>query len=224
MRKRWLILGSIAVATVTVISQLPLSLVAPKAEFAGKPLKYRGTIWNGQVSGTDAGVLNLDTSLWRFVTGDNPVHVKGGPSGLEIEIEVGLGGLRAVQVEGSMKTLALRDPRIGAVNGNFRLNIPDMKLLEVCEYADGTAWTDFLSQNSATLRWKGPPLEGPVRCENGFILVDLAGQDRHRTPSRSREPGRRLEVPSALPITHLAEWRPQIVCRRLMYRPGCRTW
>jgi small subunit ribosomal protein S1 len=23
---------------------------------------------------------------------------------------------------------------------------------------------------------------------------------------------------------HLAEWRPQIVCRRLMYRPGCRTW
>jgi hypothetical protein len=23
---------------------------------------------------------------------------------------------------------------------------------------------------------------------------------------------------------HFAEWRPQIVCRRLMYRPGCRTW
>jgi glycine dehydrogenase len=27
---------------------------------------------------------------------------------------------------------------------------------------------------------------------------------------------------TTLLITHLAEWRTQIVCRRLMYRPGCR--
>jgi hypothetical protein len=29
-----------------------------------------------------------------------------------------------------------------------------------------------------------------------------------------------VEVPVAFLITHLAEWRPQIVCRRLMYRPA----
>ena len=37
---------------------------------------------------------------------------------------------------------------------------------------------------------------------------------------------RRIVLEVCLPFLdiHLAEWRPQIVCRRLMYRPRCRTW
>jgi F-type H+-transporting ATPase subunit beta len=38
------------------------------------------------------------------------------------------------------------------------------------------------------------------------------------------EPGLVLEVCLPFLDIHLAEWRPQIVCRRLMYRPRCRTW
>lgn len=161
-----------------VITQLPLSMVAPKAEFAGKSFKYSGTIWSGQVSGTDAGILYLETSVSRLFSGQNPVHVTGGPAGLSLKAEAGIGGLRAVNVEGSMKSLALRDPRVGAVNGNFKLEIPDMKIMETCEYANGKVWTDFLSQNAAIFRWKGPELEGPVKCEDGRIIVDLAGQDQ----------------------------------------------
>ena len=178
MLKRWIVLGAVLAIGGAVLSQLPLSMVAPKAEFAGKPLKYSGTIWSGQVSGTDAGTLYLETSIGRLFSGANPVHVWGGPDGLSLKAEAGPGGLRAVNVEGSMKSLALRDPRVGAVNGNFKLEIPDMKILEICEYANGTAWTDFLSQNAAIFRWKGPVLEGPVKCEDGRIIVDLAGQDQ----------------------------------------------
>ena len=45
-----------------------------------------------------------------------------------------------------------------------------------------------------------------------------------RPSSRTQEPGLVLEVCLPFLDIHLAEWRPQIVCRRLMYRPRCRTW
>ncbi len=159
------------------ISQFPLSAIGPKIDIGGKTPSYSGTIWKGYVSGTDAGVLNLETSIGRLFRGKNPVHVWGGPNGLSIHAEAGPSGLRVLKLEGTMKALALRDPRVGAVNGNFRLDVPDMKVMRICDYAEGTAWTDFLSQNSATLRWEGPDLEGPVTCEDGLIIVDLSGQD-----------------------------------------------
>lgn len=160
-----------------VISQFPLSAIGPKLNIGGKTPSYSGTIWKGFMSGTDAGLLNLETSIGRLLTGKNPVHVWGGPDGLSVKAEAGFSGLRSIKLEGTMKALALRDPRIGAVNGNFRLDVPDMKLMQTCEYAKGTAWTDFLAQNKATLYWQGPVLEGPVSCEDGQILVDLEGKD-----------------------------------------------
>ena len=50
------------------------------------------------------------------------------------------------------------------------------------------------------------------------------GTDRLRPPSQLRELGQLPEVQLSLLCIHLAEWRPQFVCRRLMYRPRCRTW
>lgn len=161
-----------------VISQFPLSAIGPKIIIGGKTPSYSGTIWKGFMSGTDAGLLNLETSLGRLLTGKNPVHVWGGPDGLSVKAEAGFSGLRAIKLDGTMKALALRDPRIGAVKGNFRLDVPDMKLMQTCDYANGTAWTDFLSQNKSTLYWQGPVLEGPVSCVDGQILVDLAGKDQ----------------------------------------------
>ena len=177
MRKRWIILAGLVVVAGAVISQFPLSAIGPKIDIGGKTPSYSGTIWKGYMSGTDAGVLELDTSLGRLFSGKNPVHVSGGPEGLSIHAEAGLSGLRAIKLEGTMRALALRDPRVGAVNGNFSLDVPDMKVLKQCDYAEGTAWTDFLSQNQATLRWQGPALEGPVRCEEGNIIMELSGQD-----------------------------------------------
>ncbi len=162
-----------------IISQLPLSLVGPKMDIGGKTPQYGGTIWKGYMTGTDAGVLEVETSPGRLLSGKNPVHVWGGPNGLTIRAEAGPSGLRALKLEGTMKALALRDPRVGAVNGNFKLDVPDMKIVQRCDYATGTAWTDFLSQNAATFRWQGPALEGPVSCdEEGRIIVDLSGKDQ----------------------------------------------
>jgi len=152
-------------------------MVAPKIDIGGKVPDYTGTIWRGYITGTDAGTLNLETSIMRLLKGDNPVHVWGGQQGLDLRFEAGLSGLRLVKIEGTMKALALRDPRLGAVSGNFKLDVPDMKLMETCEYAKGTAWTDFLSQNSGRLLWKGPDLEGPVTCDDGKIIADLSGKD-----------------------------------------------
>ena len=178
VRKRWIILTGLVVVASAVISQFPLSAIGPKLSIGGKTPVYSGTIWKGYMSGTDAGVLNLETSLGRLFTGKNPVHVWGGPDGLLVKAEAGPAGLRAIKLEGTMKALALKDPRIGAVNGDFRLDVPDMKLMQDCEYANGTAWTDFLSRNKSTLYWEGPVLEGPVRCENGQIIMDLSGKDQ----------------------------------------------
>ncbi len=36
--------------------------------------------------------------------------------------------------------------------------------------------------------------------------------------------GLRLKGAGTLPVIHFGEGRPQSVCRRLRYRPGCRTW
>jgi len=175
--KRWIILGGIVAIGGAVISQLPLSLVGPKIQISGKTPQYSGTIWNGFMTGTDAGTLTLKTSLGKLFSGKNPVHVWGGPDGLSIRAEAGFSGLRALNLDGTMKALALRDPRVARVNGNFRLDIPDMKLMQSCEYADGRMWTNFLSQNVDLMRWKGPELEGPVTCEDGNIIADLSGAD-----------------------------------------------
>ncbi len=178
MRKRWLIgIGVLAIAG-GVLSQLPLTWIGPKVEIGGKVPSYSGTIWRGFVTGTDAGTLNLTTSLGRLLKGGNPVHVSGGPPGLLINAEAGLSGIRAVKTEGTIKALALQDPRLALVNGSFKIDVPEMKLMETCEYADGTVWTDFLARNSGRLRWKGPELEGPVSCENGQIVLNMTGKDR----------------------------------------------
>lgn len=177
MRKRYYVLLGLLVITGGIVSQLPLSWIGPKTEIAGKVPNYSGTIWRGFVTGTDAGTVEVTTSFGRLVTGKNPVHLSGGPPGLSIYAEAGMAGVRAVKAEGSMKALALQDPRLGLVNGDFRIDVPDMELMEICEYANGTVWTDFLARNSARLRWKGPELEGPVSCEEGRIVLDMTGKD-----------------------------------------------
>jgi len=112
MRKRWIFAGLIVMAG-AAMSQFPLSIVGPKMELGGKMPSYGGTIWKGYMSGTDAGVLEIETSPTRLFSGKNPVHVWGGPDGLSIQAEAGLSGLRSLQLEGTMKALALRDPRVG---------------------------------------------------------------------------------------------------------------
>ncbi len=178
MAKRLLIFGGILALVTGAISQLPLSWVAPKVDIAGQVPEYGGTVWNGFISGTDAGVLNLDVSPLRLVSGKNPVRVTGGPAGINLNAEAGLSGLRALKVSGSIKALALTDARLALVNGNFDLDITDMKMMESCDYAEGIATTDFLARNSVRLRWKGPVLEGPVSCEDGNVILDLTGKDR----------------------------------------------
>jgi len=176
--KPLLITGGIIAILAGAISQLPLSWVAPKVDIAGQVPEYGGTVWNGFISGTDAGVLKLDVSPLRLLSGKNPAHVSGGPAGIDMNAEAGLSGLRALKLSGSIKALALTDARLALVNGNFNLDIPNMKMKESCEYAEGTASTDFLARNSVRLRWKGPVLEGPVSCEDGSVILDLTGKDR----------------------------------------------
>jgi len=178
VRKRWWILLGLLAVGGGVISQLPLSWVGPKVEMGGKIPSYSGTIWDGTMSGTDAGVLQINSSLKRLFTGGNPVHVQGGSAGLNIHAEAGPSGLRALKAEGPMKALALRDPRLSFVNGSFKVDVPNAKILKRCEHAEGTVWTDFLAKNGARLRWTGPELSGPVTCEDGKIVLNMTGKDR----------------------------------------------
>merc|ERR1719370_1820779 len=63
------------------------------------------------------------------------------------------------------------------------------------------------------LKGRSPPRHGDFTVGPPFC----AGYDRLRPLSRTQEPGLVLEVRLPFLDIHLAEWRPQIVCRRLMY-------
>jgi hypothetical protein len=117
-------------------------------------------------------------------------------------------------------------PTSVAANGEYYLDLytPD-QLITVTKnmsYVDSDTTSDqqFITDLLISKLYLSSKAES--RLEHGNDTVGLshcAEKDRLRSPSRSRELGRRLEASSAFPIIHLAAFEPQIVCRRLTYRP-----
>jgi len=160
MRKRYIFLGCLS-AFAALISQLPLSWVAPHFLPAGvgQNIGYSGTVWNGQVKGLDyIGTANFQVNPKALVSG----------------------GLPLTFVSQSPK-LPTRDGRLKELAGNVNIQLSELQMKEgSCAFAKGKASTDFLSLNRSRWRWQGPILEGPISCEEGDLVVNLAGRENRQ--------------------------------------------
>lgn len=137
-------------------------------------LQMQGTLWNGTVSGLPIfGTANVSTS----------------PLARQVEIEAGEGrnyvagtlsptGAKAVDFRMDFASVPFTDGRLTGLRGDFTAKISDMQIeANACKTAAGTARTDVLQRNGGTVDWTGPELTGPIRCENGALIVDMAGRD-----------------------------------------------
>jgi len=141
-------------------------------------LDMRGSIWRGTVSGLPLfGSANLSIApLARrvdFQSGEGGNYLAGIISPTEAaDIDFRL----------DLTTVPFTDGRLQGLRGDFSAQISEMKISEQsCEMAIGTARTDVLQRNGGTIQWTGPELTGPIRCEDGALLVDLSGQDAQQT-------------------------------------------
>ncbi|MEP4053343.1 MAG: type II secretion system protein N [Litorimonas sp.] len=141
-------------------------------------LDMRGSIWRGTISGLPLfGSANLSIApLARrvdFQSGEGGNYLAGIISPTEAaDIDFRL----------DLTTVPFTDGRLQGLRGDFSAQISEMKISEQsCEMAIGTARTDVLQRNGGTIQWTGPELSGPIRCEDGALLVDLSGQDAQQT-------------------------------------------
>ena len=43
--------------------------------------------------------------------------------------------------------------------------------------AEGRIWTNLLTRMESRWQWRGPELEGPISCQEGDVVLSLAGQN-----------------------------------------------
>ena len=137
-------------------------------------LKMQGTIWSGTLSGLPLfGTANVNISpaarQVKFEAGQGRNYVSGllFPSGAE-----------AVDFRMDFATVPFTDGRLRGLRGDFTAQISEMQIAEQsCQAATGSARTDVLQRNGGTIQWTGPELTGPIRCEDGSVVVDMSGQD-----------------------------------------------
>ena len=178
-KKRYIAPGLIG-GVFALLSGIPLSWVGgfvPKGDLPS-PLKYSGTIWHGQVTGIPlTGPMAIRTSPKKLFSG-TPVSVTGGGSAVYIKGDVGLSQIKDLRFQGEISDLPMTDGRLASMAGTISVTIEDLKLTKTgCRSASGTARTDVLARNRASLQWQGPELSGPISCEDGNILAALKGQD-----------------------------------------------
>jgi len=98
----------------------------------------------------------------------------------------GRSGLKDVSISGQVWTFSNVDPRLSGVRGSFsvslnRLAVDPGNPAAGCTSASGHARTDVLQSNEAWWSWAGPDLQGPIRCEDGALLLALAGDQSGQT-------------------------------------------
>lgn len=179
---RW-IFPALLSGLVAIVAFFPMSWAAgwvlpDSVKSAAPDLTVRGTIWQGSVSGLPIfGTANLDIS----------------PLSRTLELQAGQarnyasGTLSSTQAKDldlrlDLASVPFTDGRLQGLQGNFTAEISEAQFEEQnCQSAVGTARTDVLKRNGGKIDWTGPELTGPIRCEDGALIVDLSGRDAQQS-------------------------------------------
>jgi hypothetical protein len=173
-RKLSLALG-IGAALCAGVAHLPLGWVAPSFMPDGiGALDYRGTVWNGSISGLPI----FDAATVKVHPLRRSVDLKAGDGA-----SYASGLLRRTSAENlrlrlPLSALPLTDGRLQGLKGRVDVDIATADYTPTgCTAATGTVRTDILQRNGGTIDWTGPELSGPIRCEDGALLAELTGRD-----------------------------------------------
>lgn len=185
----------------------------------------RGTIWNGRVEGLRVAGRPVGDVEMRL----DPMGLLGLSLRAQVET-VGVVRARGAVALDMARVLSASDaslrvdaryldalhPALAGRDGDFFLRLDEFAVdaQGACLRAQGRAETDILTHPVRAGDWAGPPLEGPVTCEAGAMIVALGGENADgRVSLRARlEAGTgaslviRVEEPSAqarLALPHL---------------------
>lgn len=179
--------GLIGLAS-TVIARFPLSLALAMSEAGAaggaSALRATGTIWDGQLERLALGahvIGDVDLAL-------DPRALPAGKARLAWRLRhSGLEGAGVLAghpdgtVELSEARLAgrlLDLPTLVPLEGSFRLEVDRIVFgADGCRQAAASLWTDTLERSRASLRWRGPALEGSATCRDGMLVLPLAGSN-----------------------------------------------
>ena len=180
MRKRYIFLGVLGAAA-AVLSQLPLSWVAPSfmPGGLGQDIQYSGTVWNGRVNGLDyLGAVNFKLNPKAIITGGIPLSFSTQSPAMTLSGQASQKQLKDIRFNGILAKLPTRDGRLKELAGQVEIRVSDLKIQDGgCASATGQSSTDFLTANQSRWQWRGPKLAGPISCEGGDLIAALSGQE-----------------------------------------------
>jgi len=78
-------------------------------------------------------------------------------------------------LQGDALFLGQIDGRLSNLTGVFELAARNIRFNGDCTDVAGQVSTDILTQNEALWQWRGPPLSGPITCENDVLTTTLSG-------------------------------------------------
>lgn len=184
MRKRYILFGVLGAAG-AILSQLPLSWVAPSfmPDGLGQDIHYSGTVWNGRIKGLDyLGAVNFRLQPKAIVTGGIPLSFTTRSPAMSISGQASRKQLKDIRFTGTLAKLPTRDGRLKELAGQVDLDVSDMQIEDgACALATGQVSTDFLALNQSRWQWRGPKLAGPISCEGGDVIAQLSGQENGQT-------------------------------------------
>ena len=141
-------------------------------------LEMHGTIWHGTVSGLPViGTANLNI---RPLT--RRVEIQSGQGRNYLAGQLSSSEAKDINFRVDFASVPFTDSRLTGLQGHVSAMISDMQFSgQSCQSATGTAQTDALQRNGGTIQWTGPELTGPVRCEDGAVIIDFSGRDNDQT-------------------------------------------
>ena len=179
---RWVI-PALLTGLVALVACFPMRWAAgwvlPESiETLAPDLEMRGTVWQGTVSGVPIfGTANLNIAPLSRTLGFEAGQARNYASGR-------LSPTRATSIDFRMDfaSVPFTDGRLQGLRGDFTAEISEAQFKDqTCQSAIGAARTDVLQRNGGTIDWTGPELTGPIRCEDGTLIVDLSGRDAQQT-------------------------------------------
>jgi len=182
MRKTTLIISVLIGGIVAIVAALPLAWIGPHIvpPQMAQGAQYSGTIWRGQANLSFAksrASVTFKTLPLKLFTGGGFLDFTVLNKSFNLRGVAGFNQAQDIQINADISQLPLRNPRIRGLHGQITSQIRSAEFGKQCKAISGQARTDFLQANEATWFWRGPELTGPIRCDDGNIVIEMAGQE-----------------------------------------------
>lgn len=180
MKKRVYGLASLCGAMLAALTQLPFAWVGPHLmrDGMGPNVRYSGTVWVGQITGIDyVGTAQFKISIKHLASGKLPLSFSTSSPVMTLSGGASHKRIEGLKFYGQLAGLPTNDGRLKELAGDVNIDVSELEFNNECILATGKVDTDFLTKNQARWQWRGPFLSGPLRCDEGDLIVQLSGSE-----------------------------------------------